>query len=79
MYRGIDAIPVQSFTDQDRVLEVVTAPGHKSHRYVLTERQFALFRGGPVGNNLTGLHPLALFNDRPVVETGVLVGTDEFL
>ena len=54
---------VSSFTsrsrDEDRVLEVVAAPGHERDEHVPAERELALLGRRPVGDDLARLDLLA--------------------
>jgi hypothetical protein len=59
--------------DEDRVLEVVPAPGHERDEHVRPERELAGVRGGAVGQHVTDLDPLARADDGLLVPAGVLV------
>ncbi len=72
--RGVGVLPHQPLADQDRVLEVVAAPGHERHQHVATQRQLALLAAGTVGQNLAFLHFLPALDHRGLVETGRGVG-----
>ena len=58
--RGVVVLLDQLFADQDRVFEVVTAPGHEGHQHVAAERQLALLGARTVGDDLTLHDALAL-------------------
>ncbi len=75
--RGVVVLPHQLFADQDRVLEVVTAPGHEGHQHVASQRQLALLRARSVGDHLPLHHPVALADHRLLIDAGVLVRTLE--
>ena len=61
-----------------RVLVVVALPGHKADERVLAERDLAVRGGGAVGDHVALLDPLALADDRPLVDAGALIGALEF-
>src|SRR6266568_4125492 len=61
------------FGDENCVLKVVTAPGHEGHQHIASQRQFAVVRARTVGNHLTLDHSVALFHDRTLIDTSVLV------
>src|SRR5271168_2572953 len=63
----------QLFADQNRVLEVVPAPGHEGHQHVAAKRQFAAIRARTVGQHLTLLHAVARAHQRLLADAGVLV------
>ncbi len=60
-------------TQQDRVFEVVAAPGHECHEHVLPQRQFALIDRRPVGQYLAFLDRLPDPDHRRLRDAGVLV------
>ncbi len=64
--------------DQDRVFEVVAAPGHEGDQHVASEGKFALIGTGAIGDHLALEHAVALADDRPLRDAGVLVGALEF-
>ena len=71
----IDILSHQPFADQDRILVVVTFPGHKTDQRVFAQRQLALCRGGTVRDHLPRLYMIALFHDRLLVITVGLVAS----
>ena len=71
--RGVAVVLHEPLGDQDRVLEVVAAPGHEGDEDVPPERQLALVGAGAVRDHLADGHPLALPDDRPLVDARVLV------
>ena len=73
VHRGVVVLAHQLLADQDRVLEVVAAPRHEGHQHVASQRQLALLRARSVGDHLTLHHPVALANNRLLVDAGVLV------
>ncbi len=77
VHRGVVVLAHQLFADEDRVLEVVTAPRHEGHQHVAAERQLALLRARTVGDDLALDNALALANNRLLVDAGVLVGALE--
>src|SRR3972149_2661411 len=64
--------------DQDRVLEVVTVPRHERDQHVLAKRQFTDVGRGTVSQHVALGYDIALADERPLVDTGVLVGTRVF-
>ena len=75
--RGVVVLADQLLGDQDRVLEVVTAPRHEGDQHVAAEAELALLRARTVGDDLPLEHAVALANDRLLVDAGVLVGALE--
>ena len=71
--RGVVVLAHQLLADEDRVLEVVAAPGHEGHQHVASQRQLALLRARSVGDDLALDHPIALADNRLLVDAGVLV------
>src|SRR6185437_12697486 len=71
--RGVVVFADQLLRDEDRVLEVVTAPRHEGHEHVASEAEFALLRARTVSDDLPLDHAIALANDRLLVDAGVLV------
>ncbi len=63
----------QTFSDDDRVFEVVTAPGHEGYEQIAAECQFALVDTGTVSDDLTGFDLLSDLDRRALVEDRVLV------
>ena len=77
MKRSVNVISYKVLVKKNRVLVVITFPGHKSDKSVLTERDLTLGGCGTVGNNLTLLYSLAVNNERSLVAASTLVGTLE--
>ncbi len=71
--RGVVVFLHQLLGNHDRVLKVVSAPRHERHEHVASQRQFAEIGARTVGQHVAFLHPLALPDDRLLVDTGVLV------
>ena len=63
-----------AFRDKDRVLEVVTVPGHESDAQVLSQRQLAHVGARTVGQHVAAHDNITRRNQRPLVDAGVLVG-----
>src|SRR5262249_46415846 len=57
--RGVGVVLHHALGDQDRVLEVVPAPGHEGDDDVATERELAAVRRGAVGDHLALAQPIA--------------------
>src|SRR6185437_14688577 len=75
--RGVVILLDQPLADEDRVLEVVSAPRHERDQHVSAQRQFALFGAGTISDHLALYHPLAFADHRLLVDAGVLVGALE--
>ena len=71
---GVVVLLHQLLGDEDRVLEVVAAPGHERDQHVAAERELAHLRARTVGQDLPLQHLLADTDDRALVDAGVLVG-----
>ena len=67
----------QALAQHDRVLEVVTLPGHERDEQVLAERELAVHRGRTVGEHVALAHLLAGRDDRLLVDAGALVRAAE--
>ena len=67
----------QALAQHDRVLEVVTLPGHERDEQVLAERELAVHRGRTVGEHVALAHLLTGRDDRLLVDAGALVRTAE--
>ena len=74
-------VSTSSFTrrslEHDRVLEVVTLPGHERDEQVLAERELAVHRRRTVGEHVALLHLLTGGHDRLLVDAGALVRAAE--
>ncbi len=75
--RGEHVLFDETLAQDDRVLVVVTLPRHDRHEQVLAERHLTVLGARPVGEDLTGLHALALVHDRTLVGAGAVVRTRE--
>ena len=71
--RGEQVVLHDLLGDQDRVLEVVPAPGHEGDEHVAAERELAAVGGRAVGDHLTLPDLLADLHDRLLVDARVLV------
>ena len=67
------------FGQQHGVLVVVAFPRHVGNNDVVTQCQFAVVRSRAVSDRLFFHHLIALVDDRNLIDTRSLVGTDEFL
>ena len=67
------------FADQNGVFVIVAVPRDKPDQNIASESQFAVVGRRPVGQNRPRAHLLADRNHRPLIETGVLVGSCVFL
>ncbi len=65
------------WTEDDRVLVVVALPRHERHEQVAPERHLAVVGARTVGDDLADLDPVALVDDRLLVERRALVGAAE--
>ncbi len=77
MKRGEDVLLDQPLGDDDRVLEVITPPGHEGGDDVPAEGQLAQVGAGAVGQDLALDDRVALADDGPLGEAGILVGPEE--
>ena len=64
-----------SLRDQNRILEVVSVPRHERDQQVLTQRELAHVGRRSVGEYITAGDLIASFDERPLVNTGVLIRT----
>ena len=78
MDRGEDIVANDAVGDQDRVLEIVAVPGHERDEHVPAQRQFTVFSRRAVRQNVTLADNIADLDQRPLVDSGVLVRTLEF-
>ena len=62
--------------NKNRVLKVVAIPRHERNSHILTKRQLAHVNGRTIRHHITTSDLLALTDQRLLVDTGVLVGTD---
>src|SRR4029078_6762488 len=60
--------------ENNRVLEVVTVPGHERDRDVRAQCELPEFRGRSIGGNVARFHLLTTTHQRTLVDRGVLVG-----
>ena len=74
---GVEVFLHHALGDQDRVLEVVAAPGHVGHDEVAAQGQLAVVGAGAVGEDLALGDVLALLHQWGLVEAGVLVAAGE--
>src|SRR5208282_2285908 len=74
MHRGEQVFLDHPLGDQDRILEVVTAPRHERDQHVAAQRQLAHVGGRSVGQHVARLDALALDHDGALVDAGVLIG-----
>ena len=72
--RGVEVVGDQTLADQQRVLVVVTLPGHVSDQNVLTQGDLTAFTGRAIRHHLTDDHRIAAADDWALVQAGVLVG-----
>ena len=78
MDRGIHIVTNQAFVDEYRVLVVVAFPGHKPDQGVAAKRNLAVAGGGAVGNDLFFFDLLPNLHNGALIDTGAMVGTQEF-
>src|SRR4030095_12055750 len=71
--RRVVVVLHETLGDENRVLEVVAAPGHEGHEHVATQRQLAAVCAGAVGDDLSLVDALADLNNRALVDARVLV------
>src|SRR6476619_2127141 len=75
--RGQDVVLHEALRQDDRVLVVVALPRHEGDEQVLAQRHLALVGARAVGDDLTDLDPLALFDHRGLVDRRALVRAAE--
>ncbi len=73
----IDVVTHQSFIHQDRILKVVTAPGHEGDEEIAAQSHFPILAARSVCQDLVFLDLVTAFHDRGLVETGSGIGTHE--
>src|SRR5205085_2459671 len=76
--RSVVIVLHQTLGDEDRVLEVVTAPRHESDEDVPAQSQLTAICARPVRDHLPLRHALADSDNRALIDTGVLVRPLEF-
>ncbi len=73
---GSQAVFLNHFLgNEDRVLKVVTVPGHERDTHVLPQSQLTQIHGRAVSQHVTTGNFIALVNNGALVDTGVLVRT----
>ena len=72
--RGVEVVGDQTLADQQRVLVVVTLPGHISDQNVLTQGDLTAFTGRAIRHHLTDDHRITTADDRSLVQASVLIG-----
>ena len=68
VHRGEVVVLDEPLGDEDRVLEVVSAPGHEGDQHVAAERELAALGGRAVRDHLPALHAVADLHDRLLVD-----------
>ena len=71
--RGVAVVGHHLLGDHHRVLEVVAVPGHERDQHVLPQGQLAEVGRCAVGDHVAGSQPVALGDNRTLVDVGVLV------
>ena len=79
MDAGVDVLLDETFRNDDRVLEVVTAPRHVGDQHVPAERELPVLRGRTVGEDVALLDGLSAEADRPLVHAGACVAAQIFV
>ncbi len=69
MNTGINIFFHKTLTQNDSVLEVISAPRHESNEHVLAERKLSLSCRRPVGNRVSDLDDRPFVNRRPLIDT----------
>ena len=77
MNRCINIISYDFFVKENRILVVITFPGHKADKCVLTDSNFTVVCSRTVSENFAFLNSLSSFNNRTLVDTCTLVRTKE--
>ena len=78
MDRRVTVISHHALGDQDRVFVVITVPWHKAYQHVLAQRQFTHVSRRAIRHHVTAGNDVANFNQRTLVDVGVLVRTGVF-
>ena len=73
MNRGVVIFLDELLADQNRVLEVVAAPGHEGHQNISAQSQLTVGCARTVGENLARRDSLAFLDDRFLVDAGILI------
>ena len=76
--RGEDVVTYNTLRDQNGVFVVVPVPRHKRDDHVFTQCQITDVCRWTISNNFALQNCIAHFNQRTLVDAGVLVGTLEF-
>ncbi|OQA41674.1 MAG: hypothetical protein BWY50_01748 [Spirochaetes bacterium ADurb.Bin315] len=71
---GEDVVFDDPFTDEHGVLVVVPVPGNKADKDVASQGEFAVLGRRSVGEHLIHFNALADFDDRLLIEAGILIG-----
>ena len=77
MDRSKDVVLDDALGNQDRILEVVTAPRHEGDQHVAAQGQLAGVDARAVGNDLAGVDHIAHLDQGTLVDAGVLIRTLE--
>ena len=75
---GKHVLPHTFLVEQHRVLIVITFPVHEGNKGVFPQTDLSVIGCRAVSDNLALSHLLANVYDRPLVNTGALVGAEEF-
>ena len=62
-----------SLGNENRILKVVTIPGHKGDAHVLAKGQLTHVYRRTVGQNVAAINTITHFDNRTLVDTGILV------
>ena len=79
MDRGEGVFLDDALGNQDRILEIVTVPGHEGDQHVATQGQLAEVGRRPVGYDVALLDLITDLHQRSLVDACVLVGALELL
>ncbi len=63
------------FAEQNRVFVVITFPGHERNQNIPAQCQLTAVSGRTIGQDLAFFDDLTLVDQRPLIDTGTLVGT----
>ena len=77
MDRGENVVTHDTLGNEDGILEVIAVPGHEGDQHVAPQSQFTEVGGRSVGDDVAHLDLFPHLDQRPLVDTGVLVGTLE--
>ena len=73
MDRRKEVVLYDALRNKDRILEVVSAPGHEGNAHITAKGHLTAICRGAVGDNLPLLHRITWLDDRRLVDARILV------